>query len=122
MDADKHQCITVGISAVYLQGVDYGQALVRRMVFFPFYLDRCLSVQRVEEFNLLVPVQGVISPWRCEICQLYSQTADFLKCKERNSMKERIKKYFEENAAVMISGLMMTSGSGNAYNLYRMMK
>ena len=38
------------------------------------------------------------------------------------SMKERMRKYFEENAATIASGLLFMSGSGSAYNLYRSMR
>ena len=47
---------------------------------------------------------------------------EYAKRSERVSLKERMRKYFEENAAVLTSGLIMLSGGGNTYNLYRMMK
>lgn len=41
---------------------------------------------------------------------------------KRVSLKERLRKYFEENAATITAGLLFMSGSANAYTLYRSMK
>ncbi|HJC75761.1 MAG TPA: hypothetical protein H9697_12600 [Candidatus Mediterraneibacter faecavium] len=41
---------------------------------------------------------------------------------KRGSLRERLRKYFEENAAMIASGLLFVSGSANAYTLYRSMK
>ena len=41
---------------------------------------------------------------------------------KRGSLKERLRKYFEENAATIASGLLFMSGSANAYTLYRLMR
>lgn len=38
---------------------------------------------------------------------------------QNTSLKEKIRAYFRENAALIISGLAFTSGSVNIYNLYR---
>ncbi len=41
---------------------------------------------------------------------------------KRVSLKERLRKYFEENAATITTGLLFMSGSANVYTLYRSMK
>ena len=41
---------------------------------------------------------------------------------ENVSLKERIKNYFTENAAIISAGLLSFSGNANAYQLYRLMK
>lgn len=38
------------------------------------------------------------------------------------SLKERMRKYFEENGATITAGLLMMNGSASPYTLYRMMK
>ena len=38
------------------------------------------------------------------------------------SLKERLRKYFEENAETITAGLLFMSGSASAYNLYRSMR
>lgn len=38
------------------------------------------------------------------------------------SLKERMKKYFEENAVTIASGLLLMSGNTSAFNLYRSMR
>lgn len=40
----------------------------------------------------------------------------------KGSLKERMKKYFEENAASIASGLLLMSGNTSAFNLYRLMR
>ena len=41
---------------------------------------------------------------------------------KRGSLRERLRKYFEENAATITTGLLFMSGSANVYTLYRSMK
>ena len=38
------------------------------------------------------------------------------------SLKERLRKYFEENAETITAGLLFMSGSASAYNMYRSMR
>lgn len=38
------------------------------------------------------------------------------------SLKEKMKKYFEENGATITAGLFLMNGSTSPYALYRMMK
>ncbi len=38
------------------------------------------------------------------------------------SLKEKMKKYFEENGATITAGLLLMNGSTSPYALYRMMK
>ena len=41
--------------------------------------------------------------------------------RERVSLKERVKKYFAENAATITAGLLMLNGSASAYDVYRLL-
>ena len=41
--------------------------------------------------------------------------------KERVSLKERMRKYFTENAATITAGLLMLNGSASAYDVYRLL-
>ena len=41
---------------------------------------------------------------------------------ENVSLKERIKNYFTENAAIISVGLLSLNGNANAYQLYRLLK
>ena len=41
---------------------------------------------------------------------------------KRGSLRERLRKYFEENAETITAGLLFMSGSASAYNLYRSMR
>ena len=41
--------------------------------------------------------------------------------KERVSLKERMRKYFAENAATIAAGLLLLNGSTSAYDVYRLL-
>ena len=62
MDTEEHGCIPVRVSAVHLPRVNDDQMLVGNVVFPAFNLDICLAVQLIEQFDLLVPVQRMVTP------------------------------------------------------------
>lgn len=41
--------------------------------------------------------------------------------KERVSLRERMKKYFAENAATITAGIMLMNGNASAYDVYRLL-
>ena len=84
MDTDKHGCITVGVCAVYLTRIDHSKMFVRNLIFLPFDLDRGFTVERVQQFDLFVPVQRVITAGRCVICQLDAKFIYLLKCMQNS--------------------------------------
>ncbi|HJA68386.1 hypothetical protein [Lachnoclostridium sp. An169] len=42
--------------------------------------------------------------------------------RNKTSLKERLRKYLEENAATISAGLMMMNGNTSAYEVYRLLK
>ena len=68
------------VSAVHLPRVNDDQMLVGNVVFLAFNLDICLAVQLIEQFDLLVPVQRMVTSRCSVVSQLYAKFIDLVKC------------------------------------------
>ena len=61
VDVDKHGGFIMGISAVYLGGFDHCQVFFVQQMAPALDQQVNFSVQRIKDFQLLMPVQGMIA-------------------------------------------------------------